>query len=123
MLSSTVTDKISRIADWQVVEDGSRLLLHDSHLYIFVEGSASIINADGIKSNALVGDEFGWRPYAQNNPVEFDATSDCGLLKLNADQYLDLLKSTPQLNYQTRKRLTLKHSEKVDWVLGEVEIY
>jgi len=123
MLSSTVTDKISRIADSQVVEDGNKLFLDDSHLYILIEGSATILNADGSETNALVGDEFGWRPYAQNNPVEFSASTDCGLLKLNADKYLDLLKTTPQLNYQTRKRLILETSEKVDWMLGEVEIY
>jgi hypothetical protein len=34
-----------------------------------------------------------------------------------------LLKSTPQLNYQTRKRLTLEGDDGVDWLLEEVAIY
>ena len=123
MLSSTVTEKISRVADWQAVDDGGRLILDVSHLYIFIEGSGTINNGDGVETNARVGDEFGWRPYAQNNPVEFNAHTDCGLLKLKAEKYLELLKNTPQLNYQTRKRLVLEASEEVDWMLGEVDIY
>ena len=123
MLSSTVCDKISRIADWQVVEDGSHLLIDDSHLHIFYNGSATVTDSDGIKTNAGVGEEYGWRPYAQNYPVELIATTDCELLKLDAGQYLDLLQSTPQLNYQTRKRLVLEDSDQVDWLLGEVDIY
>ena len=90
MLSSTVCDKISRIADWQVVEDGSHLLIDDSHLHIFCNGSATVTDSDGIKTNAGVGEEYGWRPYAQNYPVELIATTDCELLKLDAGQYLDL---------------------------------
>jgi hypothetical protein len=123
MLSSTVADKISRIADWQIVEDGNKLHLDENHLYIFTKGNASVVNAEGTKTIAAIGDEYGWRPYAQNYPVELDATADCELLKLNAEQYLALLQSTPQLNYQTRKRLTLGTGKQVDWLLGKVDIY
>jgi CRP-like cAMP-binding protein len=122
-LSSTVTDKISRIADWQEVDDGNGIVLDESHFYILVEGGASVVNADGIETSATSGDTFGWQPYAQNIPVEFNATTDCSLLKLNATRYLDLLQTTPQLNYQTRKRLVLEAGENVDWLLGEVNIY
>jgi len=123
MLSSTVCDKISRISDWQLVEDGSQLFLDDSHLYIFVEGSASIIDSNGINTNAEFGVEIGWRPYAQDYPVELNANTDCSLLKLDTKLYLELLQSTPQLNYQTRKRLVQESAEDVDWVLGQVDIY
>jgi hypothetical protein len=123
MLSATVIDKITRVAEWHTVEDGGRLILDISHHYIFVEGNASITDADGKEQKAVVGGEYGWLPYTPDNPVEFNATTDCGLLRLSADQYLDLLKTTPQLNYQTRKRLMLERNDPVDWQLGAVQIY
>jgi hypothetical protein len=51
------------------------------------------------------------------------ATTDCGLISVEASAYLQLLKTTPQLNYQTRKRLSAEGDDKVDWLLGEVAIY
>jgi CRP-like cAMP-binding protein len=122
-LSSSITEKISRVASWQVIEGGEKMLLDDSHLYIFVEGDGSIINTDGTEVKAVIGAEFGWQPYTENNPVEMNATTSCGLIKLEAQTYLELLKSVPQLNYQTRKRLAAENREGVDWLLGEVSIY
>ena len=122
-LSSTVTDKISRIAEWKVVEGGKTMWLDDSHLYIFVEGFGSIINADGGEEKVVNGEELGWRPYTDGQAVEMTATTDCGLISVEASAYLQLLKTTPQLNYQTRKRLRVEGDDKVDWLLGEVAVY
>ena len=122
-LSSTVTDKISRIADWQVVESGKTHWLDDAHLYILVEGFGSIVHADGSQDKIIAGQELGWRPYSENHAVEMVASTDCGLITIEAGAYRELLKSTPQLNYQTRKRLTLEGDDSVDWLLGEVAIY
>jgi CRP-like cAMP-binding protein len=122
-LSSTVTDKVSRIAQWQVVESGKTRWLDDAHVYILVEGFGSIVHADGSQEKIIAGEELGWRPYRENRALEIVATTDCGLLTIEAGAYLELLKSTPQLNYQTRKRLTLEGDDGVDWLLGEVAIY
>ena len=122
-LSSTVTDKISRIAEWQVVESGKTRWLDDAHMYILVEGFGSIVQADGSQDKIIAGEELGWRPYSENRAVEMAASTDCGLITIEAGAYRELLKSTPQLNYQTRKRLTLAGDEGVDWLLGEVAIY
>ena len=122
-LSSTVTDKISRIAEWKVVEGGKTMWLDNSHMYIFVEGFGSIIDADGGEEKIVNGEELGWRPYTDSQAVEMTATTDCGLISVEATAYLQLLKKTPQLNYQTRKRLSIEGDDKVDWILGEVEIY
>jgi hypothetical protein len=51
------------------------------------------------------------------------ATTDCGLIAIEAGAYQQLLLSAPQLNYQTRKRLTLETDGEVEWLLGEVAIY
>ena len=122
-LSSTVTEKISRIAEWQVVEAGNTRWLDDGHLYIFVEGFGSIVNGDGSQDKIVNGEELGWRPYGANRSVEISATTNCGLITIEATAYQQLLQSTPQLNYQTRKRLVREGDEGVDWLLGEVEIY
>ncbi|TNF87573.1 MAG: cyclic nucleotide-binding domain-containing protein [Gammaproteobacteria bacterium] len=122
-LSSTVTDKISRIAEWKVVEGGKTMWLDDTHLYIFVEGFGSIVHADGTEEKIVNGEELGWRAYTEARTVEMSAASDCGLISIDAGAYRELLKSTPQLNYHTRKRLTIEGDERVGWLLGEVPIY
>jgi CRP-like cAMP-binding protein len=122
-LSSTVIDKISRIADWQVVESGKTRRLDDTHLYVLVEGFGSVVSEGGNQEKIVSGEELGFRPYISNRAVEMVATTDCGLLTIEASAYQELLKTTPQLNYQTRKRLTLEGDDSIDWLLGEVAIY
>ena len=122
-LSSTVTDKISRIAEWKVVEGGKTMWLDEAHMYIFVEGFGSIVHADGSEEKIVNGEELGWRAYTDARTVEMSAASDCGLISIDANAYRELLNSTPQLNYHTRKRLTIEGDENIDWLLGEVAIY
>jgi len=122
-LSSTVTDKISRIAEWKVVEGGKTMWLDDQRLYIFVEGMGTIVNDDGSEEKIVNGEELGWRAYTDSRSVEISASTDCGLISIDAEAYRQLLRTTPQLNYQTRKRLSIEGDDKVDWLLGEVEIY
>lgn len=124
-LSSTVTEKISRIAESLIIPAGGTIQLNESHLYIFVEGDATIKNTDdrAISIQLIPGEEFGWHPFTENNPVEIIARSDCGLVALEAEAYLTLLHHVPQLNYQTRKRLVKAQPSDIDWLLGEVETY
>ena len=122
-LSSTVTDKVSRIAEWKVVEEGNSMLLDDEYLYIFVEGRGTFGNEYGSDETIVIGEEFGWRPYADIRSVEMKAITDCGLIAIAVDVYHQLLKTTPELNYQVRKRLVLESHDQVDWLLGEVDIY
>ena len=122
-LSSTVIDKISRIAQWQVVEAGNNQWLDDQHLYIFVEGSCSIVSDDGRDETVVIGEELGWRAYTSARMVEIRANADCGLISIDAGDYLKLLEETPQLNYETRKRLSIEGDDAIDWLLGEVDVY
>lgn len=116
-LSSTIVDKISRIANWQHVPAGSKLKPNNSFLYILSEGTGSTDN-----KTCIIGDVFGWRPHQQSQTAEFNAESDCGFIKIDAEAYLQLLHSAPQLNYQTRKQAVEDNSEQVDWLLAGVEI-
>jgi CRP-like cAMP-binding protein len=122
-LSSTVADKISRIAESLVVLKGETAQLDDSHLYLFVEGEGTVLTAEITQEAVNKGDEFGWRPFTENNPAVLAANTDCGLLKLEAEAYLNLLYEVPQLNYQTRKRLIEEQRSGIDWLLGEVKTY
>lgn len=122
-LSSTVIDKISRFCEWRVVEGGKTHWLDDTHFCIFVEGYGAIVQADGSQEKVLAGEELGWRPYSESRGLELVATTDCGLIVIPAGAYSEILRSTPQLNYQTRKRLALEGDDSVDWLLGEVAIY
>ena len=122
-LSSTVTDKITRVAEWQVVKSGETRLMGDSYFYIFVEGFGSIVHEDGSEEKIVKGEELGWRPYTGNQSVKLTATTDCGLIAIQTDVYRQLLKTTPQLNYRTRKRLISDGDDSVDWLRGEVLPY
>ncbi len=121
-LSSTVIDKISRIAEWQVVESGKTRRLDDTHLYFFVEGIGAVVEDGDGQVKILNGEELGWRPFSSSRPVDFIANTDCGLISVEAGAYQRLLMTTPQLNYQTRKRLVGEGDDSIDWLLGEVAI-
>jgi CRP-like cAMP-binding protein len=123
LLSSTVADKISRIAESLVVLKGETAQLDDSHLYLFVEGEGTVMTAELTQLVANKGEEFGWRPFTENSPTLLAANTDCGLLKFEAEAYLNLLHEVPQLNYQTRKRLVEEQKSDIDWLLGKVETY
>ena len=122
-LSSTVIDKLSRIANWLVVEEGKTMWLDEGHFYLFVEGAATVAAKFGKTEKIVIGEEFGWRPYTDRREVELNATSDCGLISIEVKAYQDMLRSTPELNYRTRKRLMLEGDKRVDWLLGVVDIY
>jgi hypothetical protein len=122
-LSSIVVDKIARIAEWHVVEGGKTKWLDEAHFYIFVEGFGAIVHDDGSEEKIVNGEELGWRPYTSSRAVEMTATTDCGLIIIEAGAYQQLLRSTPQLNYQTRKRISIESADRPDWLLGEVPVY
>ncbi len=121
-LSSTVVDKIARISESLVVESGETRHLDEQHLYIFVEGSGAIVGADGSRQELAEGEELGWRPFVVNRPVEIAATTECGLICIEATDFEELMLATPQLNYHTRKRL-IEEGNEIDWLLGEVAVY
>ncbi len=121
MLASTVADKISRVAEWQVLDAGKSIWVDNSQVVIFVEGEAHLV-APERQSAIEVGETFGWQPFESSEPVEIKAQNNCGLLKISASDYQQLLASTPELNYQTRKLYLSRQDDKPDWVLGEVPV-
>ncbi|MCP4186877.1 MAG: cyclic nucleotide-binding domain-containing protein [Gammaproteobacteria bacterium] len=116
-LSSTVIDKISRLAKWHKIPAGDSDSLGQKYLYILCDGEGMV---DG--QACYMGDEFGWRAYGQHRIVEFRADSDCGFIRINARDFRQLLDTTPQLNYQTRKQLVQQSPELANWLLAEVPI-
>ncbi len=121
MLASTVADKIARVAEWQVLEAGKSLWIDRHQVVIFVEGDAHKVDAPDEKP-LNTGDAFGWHPFEAAESVEIHAQTNCGLLRMDAEDYEALLETTPQLNYQIRKQFVASQDERPDWVLGEVDI-
>jgi len=117
-LSSTIIDKICRIAEWQQLPGGDRATLDASHVYILGEGSGSANEV-----TASIGDEYGWCAYTGDHTAEFHADRKCCFIKIAAAKYQQLLDSTPQLNYQMRKRRVQQSTVPVDWLLPAVAIY
>lgn len=117
-LSSSVVDKISRIANWQPLASGEKITMLDSKLYVLSEG-------EGIHNDIVCqpGNEFGWSAFGDNQTGDFSATTDCGFIVFDADTYNQLLRSTPQLHYQVRKQTTRQSPQWADWVLPAVDIY
>ncbi len=117
-LSSNVVDKISRVANWLALAAGEKLSLQDNHVNILTEG-------EGLHDGAVCrpGDEFGWSAFGKNRSGEFSATSDCGFIQIDADSFKQLLESTPQLNYQLRKQISLNSPQWADWKLPTVDVY
>ena len=117
-LSSSVVDKISRIAEWQSLAAGEKISLLGSKLYVLSEG-------EGLHDGTVrePGEEFGWSAFCNAQTGEFRATSDCGFIIFDAETYRQLLKSTPQLHYQVRKQVTRKSPQWANWVLPAVDVY
>ncbi|MCP3690244.1 MAG: cyclic nucleotide-binding domain-containing protein, partial [Gammaproteobacteria bacterium] len=105
-ISSTVIDKISRLAQWHKITAGDSESINESYLYILCNGEGLVDN-----QTCHPGDEFGWRAHGPASIGVFKADSDCYFIKINATAYQHLLNTTPQLNYRTRKRVVRKHPE------------
>jgi CRP-like cAMP-binding protein len=117
-LSSTVVDKISRIAEWQPLAAGEKTTMFDSKLYVLSEGEGMY---DG--NACQPGDEFGSRIFCDNQTGEFHAITDCGFIIFEAETYRQLLQSTPQLHYQVRKQVSVESPQRANWLLPAVEVY
>ncbi len=117
-LSSSVVDKISRIAQWRFLAVGEKINMLDSQLYVLAEG-------EGLHDGSVcqAGDEFGWSAFRNNKTGQFSATANCGFITFEAESYRQLLQSTPQLNYQIRKQIFLESPQWANWVLPAVDVY
>ncbi len=121
-LSSIVIDKILQVAEKISLEKSHQLKIDNSYLYIFIKGEASIVG-DNSGYSLITGEEMGWIPFKSNRALQIEAKSDSLLIRFKAQDFRRLLKTIPQLNYQTRKRHLIEAEDHTKWLLGEVSIY
>ena len=117
-LISTVLEKISAIADDELIPAGQTFEVDDDAWYLVYEGSAKIDDKDLSK-----GDELGYRPFASVVSGTVTAESDTHLIKFPKETFSHLLSGTPQLNYMLRKHRVESNDPDVNWLLGAVTTY
>ncbi|MDA0979435.1 MAG: cyclic nucleotide-binding domain-containing protein, partial [Proteobacteria bacterium] len=118
MLTSTTLEKVGNIARFEHLEKGDTRRFDDHAWYILVEGTV-----EDDEDNRGFAAEYGWRPFAADNPASVVCLEDCRFIKFRRDQLENLRGEVPQLNYYLRKqRIRQEHAE-VDWLLDTVSVY
>ena len=85
-LSSTVTDKISRIAEWQVIEGGKTRHGSTTSTCIFLSRASDPDRAGAMaaRKKLSTAKNSAGAPTAASRVVEITATTDCGLICIAA---------------------------------------
>ena len=113
-LTSTVLEKVGRIAHFETIEKGQSVSLDDSYWHILSEGKTT----DG----ELPGTEYGWIPLSKSIPKTITAEVKCTLIRFEKDEVEALRLEVPQLNYTIRKFRVESNDAGVDWILGLVPV-
>ncbi|MDG1444544.1 MAG: cyclic nucleotide-binding domain-containing protein [Pseudomonadales bacterium] len=114
-LSSTVAEKVGRIAGFQTLASGQTLKPDAGTWYILNEGQ--------LESNEQHGYESGWRPFAKDRVESIIATDECSFITFKKQDFEQLRAEVPQLNYLTRKQRLRDKEADQSWQLGVVSIY
>lgn len=116
-LASTAKERVGTIAEILSVMAGESFQADDEHWYILDSGEARVGDA-GIQ----VGEEFGWRPFADNRLEQIHCSSDCKFVKFAKNNFESLRLEVPNLNYGLRKYRMCQASHDVEWRLGRVSV-
>lgn len=115
-LSSTVLEKVSRIAHWKHLQANETMQIDEQNWYMLSEGTAT---CDG--EDVTPGSEFGGRPFAQTRSGRIYSSEGCAFISIPLQQLHALRREVPQLNYTLRKQCALEMNNRVDWALGLVK--
>ena len=118
-LTSVVKEKIGRIATPISLASGESREFDTDHWVLLCKGK---LNSD-TPGTPVIGAEFGWRPFAAENPYNVTARGDTTLLSFNKNDLEQLLHAVPQLNYVLRKLRVAQEDPDIDWILGVVDVY
>ncbi|MFT4863689.1 MAG: CRP-like cAMP-binding protein [Pseudohongiellaceae bacterium] len=116
-LTSTVIEKLSRIAKSIDLAAGESIEVDESHWYLLSEGSATL-------GDLTVGnkDDLGAIPFAGSITGSLITNLGCKLLIFDTAQLGALRLRIPQLNYSLRKIRVLDSTTDFQWKLGKVDI-
>lgn len=113
-LSSTMLEKLGRIARIEPLEAGDTRRFEKNAWYFLIEGS---IEEGGATKTGF--QEFGWRPFLEDRVGPVTCIEDCRFVRIRQDDLEALRLEAPQLNYVLRK-FRMSQLDDVDWALGLV---
>ncbi|MEQ8954244.1 MAG: cyclic nucleotide-binding domain-containing protein, partial [Gammaproteobacteria bacterium] len=118
-LSSTVLEKLSRIAESKVLEEGDYFDLTEAYWCLLVGGDATIEGETMFRN-----EDYGWRPFAHGRTGTIVSREGASFLLFPAKRLEKLRLDTPQLNYYLRKmRSDDRSSKRIPWLMGTVSTY
>lgn len=116
-LTSTVIEKVSRIAKSRVLSAGDSFEPSESEWCLLVGGEARF------NDTAMVRElDYGARPFAPRDSGTITSEQGCSLLIFNLEDVKRLCLSTPQLNYYLHKLRMQELDGRTPWTLGVVDI-
>ncbi len=117
-MNSTVLEKLSRIAEARILEEGESYELTEAS-WCLLSGGAAKLNGAAMS----VEEDYGCRPFVPLNLGTITSKSGCSLLLFDAKNLEKLRLETPQLNYYLRKMRMQDAIKPTAWQLGRVEIF
>jgi len=117
-MTSTVLEKLCRIAESQTLPEGGHYDLSEYTWCLLADGQASLNG----KSMYHYSD-YGARPFAELDSGPIVSKDGCTLILFDARKLDRLRMRTPQLNYYLRKLRGKETGNRVPWKLGTVNIY
>lgn len=115
--TSTVFEKMSRIAKSRLFAPGEHMTL-EADDWCLLSGGQANFNNEPMTRDA----DYGARPFAEPAPGVVSSNEGCSLLLFKLDDVLQLCLATPQLNYYLRKLRMQEQDGKTAWALGVVPI-
>lgn len=118
-LSSTVLEKLCKLAMTRVLTPGDRFELSSEYWCLLVDGEAKL-NGESMFRDG----DYGRRPFAETLGGSVSTHDGCKLLLFRSDKLERMRLNTPQFNYTLRK-MRMRENEpgaKIDWLLGTVAI-
>ena len=115
-LTSTVLLKISFIGSQVFLKSGESLNCTDGW-YLLTGGEIKTKNGTTITYRPTEVNEFGWRPFANQEIDSLEVTTDAQLVFFDRNQFEQTIDQIPQLNYYLRKFRGEQSFQPVDWQL------
>ena len=116
-MTSTVLEKLSRIAEAKILHEGDSYELTD-YTWCLVTGGDAEINGKTMYRY----EDYGAKPFAPTEIGPITTKEGCTLLLFDARRMDRLLLQTPQLNYLLRKLRAQESPDNYPWKLGSVNI-
>jgi hypothetical protein len=119
-MTSTVLEKIARIADFEFVGRGQTIAFEENAWYLLAEGD--VTDTAGSAGAHRIGTEYGFRPFTASNTALITCHTDATFVRIERRVLEQAILDIPQLNYVLRKYRISNNAPDVNWLLGHVDI-